>query len=71
MALKEATFNPGDRLPVQWRFLFVADLLPLNEMTNGAEILAITREPYDQQVYLQSAKFSKEGANRAFHFLQV
>lgn len=39
-------------LPVQWRFISLAELIPLQEMSDGQELISITREPYDQQSYL-------------------
>lgn len=41
-----------EQLPVQWKFLTVAGLIPLCELADGAEVLATSREPYDERAYL-------------------
>jgi hypothetical protein len=53
MAQVESGSEVAISLPVQWRFVSLAEIIPLTMLTDGVELLAITREPYDQQDYLQ------------------
>jgi hypothetical protein len=58
MAHSETESIVAGLLPVHWQFVSLVEIIPLNQMADGTEILAITREPYDHQGYLTNI-FSK------------
>jgi hypothetical protein len=65
MAQSETESDAAGLLPVHWQFVSLVEIIPLNQMADGTELLAITREPYDQQCYLTNI-FSKPTAPMIF-----
>lgn len=54
MAQSETGSDAAGALPVHWQFVSLVEIIPLNKMSDGAELLAITREPYDHHDYLSN-----------------
>jgi hypothetical protein len=65
MVQGETASDAASLLPVHWQFVSMVEVIPLNRMADGAELLAITREPYDHIDYL-NAIFDKPLAPMSF-----
>lgn len=69
---KEEHVFAKDNLPlVQWSFIDVCELIQVNEMADGAELLSLITEPPDAKVYVKqihrlSSQLLADSCNKCF-----
>ena len=69
---EENTFYHETEALVRWKFIDVCELILINELADGAEILSRISEPPNAKVYLkvvqrQASQLLADSCNKCFH----
>ncbi len=69
---EENTLRHETEALVQWKFINVCELIAMNEMADGAEILSHTSEPQNAKVYVkviqrQASQLLADSCTKCFH----
>jgi Domain of unknown function (DUF4288) len=53
---RETTACTNNTIPVQWKFIDVTEIFPVNKMTDGAELWSCMNEDKDAEAYIRNTQ---------------